>query len=868
MSITGSHIVDHVYKTMWQGPGQDIQHVVAPSRMTSRRGVLGTVTLGMKDYTLPTSDRYSIFIFGDVPHFMVGVEEYIDKWVTVDYHCNRSNTFICIYDNKGMVYPCFDAYFLYTRNGQVALALKNHQHTVNVLDDQIYVKWRSSSYFTDSNNLVSGEGIRVVGKIISSLNDISTLAAKHTEFKDRKGYSWVYKNGRRIERISITNTKLGDYVEIIWDGSVREVLRYKLKDLEVFDSTLDLKSKYLIPNEGYGETVDYNDDLDIFLLEHKNENEYDGVYYHHNQKDTIRNITHRDFSTPTSYVVGIIEANVRWNLSNDNRLEILIRHSGWIRPIPNVHSKLYELFRLDHNRRIEAMLGEQALIPEWTAANLESSYYSAVMRKSREIISTELAENALGYDSISRLTSPAVYKRNGLSSFKLGKLHHYRSTVYEYNSNGRMIGFYNHATSPDYHPRNELCEYIEVYFGKSGPNMGTVFGKHEQTLDKRNEYRFYISYKLGSGDYGNWVDVTGDSTKYNVDSNGNLTWLVNKNSYLTAVRKDCDLLSIEIELDRIDRLLLLSIQTDNVYQDKGDLKGWLEIPPGEMDIFLNGYHLVENIDYHVNWPEVCIVNTIHRSQTILNKIVVRARGFCNKDLSRNYPKDVGYVYNREIGRRDKYQVFEGKNTVIHSNGRLVMESSVFNEDWSRKKMLSGFNGRPFQIRHPITPFKDLTIKSTTELFDEARDLDNRIENYLTDKLGIVDDDLPRDIDNRYVVVSPFMNKLLHDLLNGILSTREFEGDYSNAFLLEKVSRYNYLLPYEPTKQPGYMPKFMEVHPHPYLRPISVNVYQYRILDRVTKLIFDDLVSLDRGLLIIEEGYEHDARYHPHPKRTL
>lgn len=868
MSDRSDFLIDHSYNKLWQSPGQDIQHIISPKRITPRRGALGKILLGMKEYNLPsTGDWYSVFVFGDVPHFMVGVDEYINKWVSAEYHCNTSNTLITIYDNKGMTYPCFEAYFLYTRDGQVAIALKNHQFTINVFDDDIYVKWRSNPWFNKPENLVDGQGVLVRGRVLKNVNDINTMSSLFNSMNNRRGYTWAYRNGRRIHRVHTTLLNIGDRVEVIWDGSVREVIKHKIKDLPTFDSTMDKKSKYLAYNFGYGYTVDYHDDVDVFILEHKNENEYDGVYYHHNQPDAIRNITHRDFSIPTSYVVGIIEANVRWNLSNDNRLEILIRNSGWIRDIPNVHARLYELFRLNHRDRINAIIGEHSLIPEWTADNLESSTFNELMSLHGKNISLDLATDVFRYNATSLAAGRVVHQRGSDVSIKLGHLYHYRSTVYEYNQNGKMLGHYRHSISPDYYPRNPECAFIEVYFGWAGPNMGTVFGKQEMQLDDISVYRFYIAYKMSANTYGEWTDVTGDEEKYNIDSNGKLTWLVNPNLYLTAVRKDCDFLAADVELDRIDRLLLFSIQTDNVYQDKGELKGWLEIPPGELDIFLNGYHLVQGIDYHVNWPEVCIVNTTFRSPDILQKVHVRARGLCGSDMTISTPKDYGFVYNRKLSRRDRYTVMEDKSSVIHSNGRLVLEHMAFEEDWSRKELLSGYNGKPFQIRHPVIPLKNLVSRKTDELYDESIDLDNRIEDYLTDKLGIEDTEDVRDIDNKYIVVSPFMNKLLHDLLNGIFPIDEFKESYSDEYLLNKVSRYNYLLEYEPTRK-GLDTRFMEVHPHPYLRSIEVNVYQYRILDKISKLIFKDNVALDKSLLIIESGFEHDARYHPHPRRIL
>lgn len=857
-------LTDHAYHTLWQSPGQDTQYIVAPRRVTPRRGALGNITLGMKEYTLPTrGDWYSVFVFGDIPHFMVGVDQYLNKWISVQAHCNHSNTLITLYDNKGLVYPTFDAYFLYTKDGQVAIAFKNHTRTVNILDETIYVKWRSSSWFNNTENLVAGKGIVVEGRVITTQNQISVLANRWMELNTRPGYLWVYKNGRRIYRLHSSTVAIGDYVEMVWDGSVRQVLKYRLKDLDTFISSLDNKSKYLIPNTGYGEAIDYHDDVDMFILEHKNANEYDGVYYHHNQLDTIRNVTHRDFSTPTAYVAGVIEANVRWNLANDNRLEILIRHSGWIRPVPNIHARLYDLFQLPHTDRLAALTGEQSLVPEWTAARLEADAFNTVMSLSKQRPSLQLVTDAFGYNATSKAAGSVVYERGESQSIQLGHLYQYRATVYEYNANGRLLGHYLHTVSPDYHVRNAHCAYVEVYFGWAGANMGTVFGKAEQMLDSYNDYRFYIAPQSVGDSYGDWSDVTGDPSKYEIDETGKLTWKVNPNTHLTAVRKDTDFLAATLELDRIDKLLLFSIQTDNVYQDRTELKGWLEIPPGELDVFLNDYHLIEDIDYYVSWPEICITNVIYRSPTLTNKIHVRARGFCNSDMSRIERKDVGFIYNRKLLSRDRYYALEDKVNVIHANGRLVPAHLAFDDQWGRKELPVGYNGKPYQLRHPSIPLKNIVSENATVLRNKAMELDVRVEDYLTDKLKITDTELPRDIDNKYVVISPFMSKLLHDLLHGIFPIDEFMTTYSDEYLLDKVSRYNYLLDYEPTMK-GYMSDFMVVHPHPYLESVELNVYQYRIMDRVSKLIFKDRVALDKTLLIIEPGFEHDSRYRPRP----
>ena len=175
------------------------------------------------------------------------------------------------------------------------------------------------------------------------------------------------------------------------------------------------------------------------------------------------------------------------------------------------------------------------------------------------------------------------------------------------------------------------------------------------------------------------------------------------------------------------------------------------------------------------------------------------------------------------------------------------------------------NGVPYQIRNPVTPLKALIYTPTSEYRQRSIEMDHRVEDYLTLKLGIVDTELPRTSRDFYVVVSPFMSKLLHDLLNGIFPIDEFKEDYSLQLLDDRLARYDYLLPYEPSVREEFS-QFITTHPHPYRTPVEVNVYQYRILDRACTLKMNDRVLLDRSMLIIEEGYEHDTRYHPHPRR--
>src|SRR5690606_19626594 len=85
------------------------------------------------------------------------------------------------------------------------------------------------------------------------------------------------------------------------DTSIKRVVKLNLADLQVFDSRLDKKRKYLLNYPGSGEDiVDYFDDCDFFVTTTKN----NGVklFYHNNAPDAVRQLTHKDYSVSTAYV--------------------------------------------------------------------------------------------------------------------------------------------------------------------------------------------------------------------------------------------------------------------------------------------------------------------------------------------------------------------------------------------------------------------------------------------------------------------------------------------------------------------------------------------------------------------------------------
>ena len=868
MAAVSDLLVKHAYSNVWSGPRQDTQYIITPSRITARRGVLGTVTLGLSDYSLPTrSDRYSVFVLGDIPPFMVGMREYIDQWVTAEAHCNSNSLLIDVYNQDGIKFPLFVTYFLHTRGGQTAIACKHIPKGFDITEGDVFLRWRSASWFEGDLSNLPDKGIEIKGIALKTAPELQAMVNHLSLMRSKQGYTFVYNNGRRIRTINSTTAKPGDYLEIVQDSSIREVIEVPINDIPVFDSVLDLKSKYLLSQVGYGTTIDYVDDIDVHILHYSTVAIYDGVYYHHNHKDSHRNVTHRDFSIPTAYVNGIIQKNAGWFDRSKLKLELVIRHGGFIRPLVYTSNRIFELFKLPHVKRIQAMIGEKATLTEWNAVQLESNPYPLIMGKSMDSLELPEVVDAYGYNAISRLIGKSVHKIEANQKwFKLHQSNFDGATIYEYNGLGDLLDYNTVEHVSKYPIQNTATRYIEIYSGVADSNMGTVFDVDYLEINPGVEFRAYIANKWSDSRYGDWVDVTGDMTKYTYVDN-KLSWTVDKRIYKTAVRTDSTFMSIDFEIARRDKTMVFTIVADGLTIGRGPLTGWLEIPPGEIDIFLNKRLLVEGIDYHVNWPEICIVNKSQMVNALGQDVHVRARGFCNSDLTRDLPRERGFIYDRMAGKRDKYYSHEDKVNVIHIAGKLFTHDEVFNLDGSKKILPTGYSRLPYQIRHPFIPMGKFVNRSTHLLRKEAQELDVRMENYVTDVMDIPGELPLSTISDPYVVISPVANKLLHDLLDGIFPIDEFKVEYSLDFLLDKLKRYDWLLEYDPCII-GYDEAFMVIHPHGYEGVIELNVYQYRIMDKAVKYLLNDRVSMDRNLVIVEEGFEHDTRYHPHPRRKL
>jgi hypothetical protein len=177
-------------------------------------------------------------------------------------------------------------------------------------------------------------------------------------------------------------------------------------------------------------------------------------------------------------------------------------------------------------------------------------------------------------------------------------------TVYEYDSEGVLLGFYPNSMSTDYECINSATRLVEMYSGQASLQPLTVYGENHLLIPP-TEYRVYKCEKVAGLVNHKWKDIT-RSTLYTVQ-NQQLVWNSSQDLQWLMIRRLDSWLTYTLQLQAQNGVLQFTL-TENALID-GQLQTVpVIVPYGDMDVFLNGYSLIKGLDYFVDLPNIYIVN--------------------------------------------------------------------------------------------------------------------------------------------------------------------------------------------------------------------------------------------------------------------
>lgn len=855
------YLVNHAIKNVWCAPNQDSQSIIQPAKISALGGTLNRINFQGRIITLPVQgERMFVFAIGQIFSSRLGIQNQYSGWTTLDTICGDENLIVDLYTESGIQLPRFRAWYHVTRDRTTMLALQATSTIPVDLDtDTLYVRFYRNAYYgtPQAAALPSTPYIQVVGGIPATPTAITALMTQYTTFASQQGAVYAFVNGMRTQGIDLFTVNVNDCVEMVYDASIYKIVDFPVVNLQFFTSTLDTKAKYLLHYAGLGDSmIDYEDDIDMFLISTPNSNgQFSGVYFNKNATagDTLRNVTHKDYSVPTTYVQALAsEANL--GNTEDLVIRLQIRHSGMNRPLVYDNNRIQELYKMEDADVLGAMIGLNATVPNWQAAVLEAAAYPEIMSEAQpgDIINA-MVYSAYGYNAITKIiadTPNIAYAGSSVMLVDVPYLLQNDSTIYEFDSNGLLLGWYNFTYGSKYTCANSNCALVEIIVGQGTQFLDETYGITSQTLDAVEDYRMYsCPYLNGEPDFTQWQDVTNSSQFAIV--NGILTWLTDPTANYTLVRGNAKFLAYDLNLNVSDGLLEFTLQSIMSIDYLTNLYS-MNIPMGELDIWLNGHALVEKVDYIFNFPTVYIINKayLQNPTTQAQQVSIRYTGFCQSDMARETVRDYGFVMYDRLSNNSVFDLRDDQVLQITVGGGMMDRSQLrFAETDAGIVAPMAIDGQPYEIRPMVTPLRGMvTGVDTYTAWSASQVINTAVSAYLTEKLPEVDPSSTGSIEAKWRVFSPMCCKILYDMLAGVLIPPT--GAYSDTTVKATCASYEYLLAFDPTQTVN-LPDtdFVAIDPHNLMTVVNVSPEQYAFLSRVASYYCNGLINLSPFLNI-------------------
>ncbi len=847
------YLIHHARRTAWCSPQQDMQVIFCPAKINRRSGSIVSGPHLWSRINMPTTNGfYHLYQIGQLTPYLVGLLPDTKGWVKLSDVMVTERMMIDLYVNNGRKLPCGLAYYRWTEERNLIIAVLDLPQIANLKDDSLYIRLYSNSFLASVRSDPFDHRIECGTAIMyNSTIGENFLNTYNTKRALSPGFTWLFVNGVYVDSFIPSLTAPGSILEWVYDSTVKSVLDFPLADAPNFVSDLDAKQKYLLHHTGdqvNGPMIDYRDDIDFYLIRPYMRGPYpafEGVYYHKNQNDATRMVTHRDYSIAVPYVLNYQSQFNGWNDVHDLTARLIIRHSGWQRPLIHEHGHIRDLYKLPAELVQDAMHGTEATVPVWQVANLENSYYPRIMGANSEDITPLMVQRAYGYNAIAKLmadTPQFVETVNGRKQIDLPPGLETNSTVFEYDANGLLIDYQYHTSGAEYTPMRPETVMIEALVGRGRPALPYTYNQMTQTVDPTLNHRCYIAQRVGETVLNDtWQDVTGDESKYSIVGN-QLAWAINPLNYVTLVIDDLDFVCYSLTLSPSNGLLKFTV---------GAQTPLVNVPPGKIDVFLNGHALIESLDFRVVWPQIVITNKEFLNVGLTQQIVVRCTGFCQSYFTREGPAEFGFIRHGQLSRNALYNLRDDKIIRIVVKGRTYDRSQLeFVESDDGDRLPSSWNGYPYQIENVVVPLRGLVDGEDTYSYRaKSLTVDIQVADYLNLKLPEPVEPNPNMSLERYMIYSPFTSTIIHDVVNGTLDMQPFRGFYSNADVLDRLEEYRYLLDYDAAYLDDLDDRFVIIHPHNLMTEVRLDIYQHNFISRAVKLFLNDRVDLSRFLVI-------------------
>lgn len=788
-----------------------------------------------------TRSAFHVYVIGNLP---VGVLNLLqkqrnwvrDQWRNFAEDMMERNFIMQLYDMDGIVFPRKNVYYSAGNNELlIAVEIDNVISSMFDIEKCAYMRLYSNHYFNtqqfgndgDQRGIVCGSGIvRNNLEKVAMQNQIAFL-------EQQGGKTLVYVNGFFTDKMDL-NVPNNSFVEYVYDRSIltREVLR--IGDMRTFHSEKDDRVKYLMYRDRSVSHLQFEDDLELYIVT-KDTHIKRGLYYYQHKHYALTNVTDKDFALDSQFVNN--QAQVLNGIINsplgDKEIILFTRRSAVERELVYSSLKLHELYKLPADKQLDVISNVGYMLPEFRVERLEnSSYFKIASAPALSTITKELATDAVGYNGVNYYFGYTPNKVPSSGNNQVPLLYRTPSTVYEYDAEGLMIGHYT-TTGPMYPINNPEAKYVEYIRGRN-LEVFDLFDAGETTGLDVGEYRVIAALYDGHKRISTWTDVTEHEAVKVVD--GNVTMDDPSLGKFRVIYLD-DIVTQDLELPLNSGVLIFPIEVLDDHGD-GEILRRLDVPFDNIEVFLNGHRLTYNIDFRVNFPNVVICNKTYIDYTKEKQQVhLRMTGY-NLDPQKINQREInGFVSHGVLTRNNYYDLRDDRVFSTFVKGRLVPREYVrFSEDDNSVRIRHPYNGVPYTVNEHMRSIQEVTGLPTLPQYHRNEQSNSRISELYNIIFPEPEVDKFNVIGDHHYLYSSLVSKVIHDVLSGALSASIYTTPYNDATILDLINtRYKTYYDLDPIKL-DLPDNIVEIHPHIGNTVVEVNLYQYRFILNLIRLI--------------------------------
>lgn len=824
-------LANHARVNLWQDPEADGQLITRPVRLTPPSAAIHSARIGRTYRHLPFEGWGHVYQIGTTHPYWGNLNIVRNRWIRGTTLMSTYRTNILVYGISGKTFPLHLCYFTKNDDGMIVIALPCQEIYNWIEHEDVYLRlYKGNEVDQPTESLPP---VLAEHHLVENDQHRAVIETRYNELKSQ-GHVMVYVKG--VPVFNFDRDKMGkwDDVEFHLDGRVRKHVSFRVGDLTTFMSELDKCRKYLL-HLGGNSRYDFADDVEIHVAFGDV-----GRYYHLNQSKSLRQLTHADLSIPTMRIQDYLASIPGANDSDELRVHLIVRNDGMAKPLTFNSDRIHELYKLPDEKIIQAITGANSNVPEWRAANLEMSAVNRLIYSKFDSVTRDLATEAYGYNAASYYSANTPSKTTVTAQgtvVQLPALLSKDSTVYEYGADGTLLGHYLHNGPVEYVARNPECAMVEAIVGKAGDRLSVNYNAGDVKLDPKHSYAFYLRVVL-SGDPSDEFIPAVEGQDYTVDDDGQLRWTIDNDRRHGVIIDNSRHYFNSITVHQNDGVFRIGV-TDLI----GDKRLPSFIPMESMELWLNDHPLVYGVDYFVEWPTAVVCAKRYVVDGGLNKLTVRARGVTGEFRK----PDHGFVTSGLLSNNDMFDVKDDKVVRIVSGGRLIHRDDVRFRDDTAIGIAYVEDGQPYSIDDPTIPLRNVISTPVLEERDKSRELDERIESYLSVHIPTPPPIENIDLESYYHVFSPVLNSIIFDLIEGRLTLTPDDETYriSDVQLDKIMLNYNDLLDFDPAFL-GYDNRFVVVHPHSSYEILALTELQFALVERINHRYLNSSVQLKIG----------------------